>query len=708
MAEQCIVCLDPLLHAEEPPPPPGDDKTPLSNANPDNATTIRPTADGASKQEPGVDPVDPAPPAAAATTATAATTSTAATASANNNNESPSDKENVAVIQVCGHTLHNECLKEWSGKANSCPICRQTFHSVHVFDKIGGTLLSTYKVEDKKQVADYDARTLLEEIPVLEDEDISTPCPVCNLADDEDVLLLCDGCDTPYHTHCIGLDGVPEGAWFCMECVSLFGDSVQTPAAQNHPFVTAARLNGRNRPWNDFFPRTRQSMRRARQRARSDEWQGAWGQITGRIWEALNLDVDHDEDDTLEEYRRLESQRNNERREFERWQERLDIARRLGAQEVFEQNIPILQHARPSAAPQQPRQVTPRETREERIAWGSFERARDCDSSTSGSRKRKPRSITASPVEPAQEPERKPKRPRTRRITAVPGESSANGAVAVTAAAAAAAAAGPSRGTANGTTNASPGGSSSAPAAARSPNQAAEEPRSFLSSLLKEVEMSTPSDDENVRSLFGDNRPTVAMDPSSPVGSSPAVSAHNSPRAMSATPPPQRVLRPSSPTLLSSHIEPIYPPANYSPNRSGASPSSDHSDTDSNNNNNTAHTAHAVHTVHAPTVAEIRQPRPRRRPIVALPRSQDVSPSRSPPLTLEMKESISNIVRTALKPHWKASQLTADQYAAINRDVSHKLYEEVTNPAAADAEVRKIWEKRATKEVERAVADLQA
>lgn len=495
-----------------------------------------------------------------------------------------------------------------------------------------------------------------------------------------------------------------------MECIDLFGQAVQAPATAGQPFAIATRRLGSQRARNDFFPRTRQSMRRARRRARSDEWQGAWGQITGRIWDVLNIDLDHDEDDALEDYRRAEQLRNNERREFERWQERLDIARRLGAQD-FERNIPsaILQRTSRHAGSSQngrAQTVTVQQSREEIRSWGAFERARDCDVNSPASRKRKARSITASPVEPVPEPERKLKRPRTRRITALPGEPSSSKSASLALSSDAAPAAVPIF-AAPPTAAAAASGSSSSVAAAmvRTP-QANGEPRSFLSSLLKEVESSTPSDDENIRNLFGESRPGPTIDPSSPVASSPAASAHNSPRAMSTTPPPHRALRPSSPTLLSSHIEPIYPPANYSPTRSAASPGSDQSDSENNsgNSNSLANQSSAIHSGSL-FVAELRQPRPRRRPTITLPRSEEVSPSRNS-LSLEMKESISSIVRSALKPHWKSSQLTADQYAAINRDVSHKLYEEVTNPAAADSETRKLWEKKASKEVARAVADL--
>jgi hypothetical protein len=72
-----------------------------------------------------------------------------------------------------------------------------------------------------------------------------------------------------------------------------------------------------------------------------------------------------------------------------------------------------------------------------------------------------------------------------------------------------------------------------------------------------------------------------------------------------------------------------------------------------------------------------------------------------------MKESISGIVKDALKPHWKSGQLTADQYASINRDLSHKLYKEVCK-LELDNQSRNRFEKIATQEVAQAVADLQA
>jgi len=48
------------------------------------------------------------------------------------------NEQAIALIKPCGHVLHDECLREWSRKANSCPICRHQFNLVEVLDKVGG------------------------------------------------------------------------------------------------------------------------------------------------------------------------------------------------------------------------------------------------------------------------------------------------------------------------------------------------------------------------------------------------------------------------------------------------------------------------------------------------------------------------------------------------------------------------------------------
>lgn len=44
-------------------------------------------------------------------------------------------------------------------------------------------------------------------------------CSICQVGTDENLLLLCDLCDTASHTYCVGLGyTVPEGDWFCHDC----------------------------------------------------------------------------------------------------------------------------------------------------------------------------------------------------------------------------------------------------------------------------------------------------------------------------------------------------------------------------------------------------------------------------------------------------------------------------------------------------------
>ena len=47
----------------------------------------------------------------------------------------------IAQLLPCGHILHNNCLKPWVERANSCPICRRSFNMVELSDNVGGMTL---------------------------------------------------------------------------------------------------------------------------------------------------------------------------------------------------------------------------------------------------------------------------------------------------------------------------------------------------------------------------------------------------------------------------------------------------------------------------------------------------------------------------------------------------------------------------------------
>ena len=55
--------------------------------------------------------------------------------------DNKSELEMIAHLLPWGHDLHNECLKPWVERANSCPICRQAFNQVNLSLKVGGKSL---------------------------------------------------------------------------------------------------------------------------------------------------------------------------------------------------------------------------------------------------------------------------------------------------------------------------------------------------------------------------------------------------------------------------------------------------------------------------------------------------------------------------------------------------------------------------------------
>lgn len=141
MADQCIVCLE-TLDVQQPSDPHNPSSSSVSAAPAGSAITTGDSSEPAASIE--VDAVTPPK------------ESDASNSNNNNNNNSPvsttasntgttsrkhdNRHDHVAEIQVCGHALHDSCLRLWTDKANSCPICRQQFHLVHVYDKIGGEL----------------------------------------------------------------------------------------------------------------------------------------------------------------------------------------------------------------------------------------------------------------------------------------------------------------------------------------------------------------------------------------------------------------------------------------------------------------------------------------------------------------------------------------------------------------------------------------
>lgn len=484
------------------------------------------------------------------------------------------------------------------------------------------------------------------------------PCPVCLDDDNEDVLLECDNCGAYYHTYCVGLDDVPVGHWFCEDC--------ETQRAIESVCHTNAEQPLR-RAHNTIERRTRGQQRqiRLRNQATSSDWARVWQSI--RYGADLDLDFPFDEEmETAhnDRTRRAASQR----RDTRAWERRFQVAERQGGANRFRDAASALLDLH--APREQPRLPEP-ESREEIRAWNAFEKAKEIDFDPAPKRKRK--SVTTSPsdADPVAKPERPLKRPRTRRL---PRNSD----------------------TSSSTPAASRRSSAGAPASFRTSGvHTVAHPTkgpSFLQSMLREIETSSAPDESKGSSRLSTFTTTdhVSPQPSSP-GASPTNSNHASPRAGSTTPPPSVSTRPGSPLSLTSKVEPIYPPPEFSPNRSPPSEAS---------------LAHRSRVDNKQTLRDRRQSQYKKQNSSS-PGSDETSPVRTI-MPFSIKSDLQKMVSTALKPHYQSCTVSKDEYTDINRNVSRMLYDRVGGTGNVQDSERENWEQLANDEVAKAVQSLKA
>ncbi|XP_009466987.1 PREDICTED: bromodomain adjacent to zinc finger domain protein 2A, partial [Nipponia nippon] len=89
-------------------------------------------------------------------------------------------------------------------------------------------------------------------------------CLVCRRGDDDEHLLLCDGCDRGCHLYCHRpkMTEVPEGDWFCSVCVSQAGEYRDPVSPRRGKKRKRGRLFGGSLAEEEESPRRRPALRR--------------------------------------------------------------------------------------------------------------------------------------------------------------------------------------------------------------------------------------------------------------------------------------------------------------------------------------------------------------------------------------------------------------------------------------------------------------
>ncbi|MQM21297.1 hypothetical protein Taro_054335 [Colocasia esculenta] len=122
------------------------------------------------------------------------------------------------AIDSCDHYFCFVCIMEWAKIESRCPLCKQRFGSIRR-PTVRGVLFSerVVYVPVRDQVHQPFGNATVRGDPYAD-----TSCSACHGSTDENLLLLCDLCDSAAHTYCVGLGfTVPEGDWYCHDCTIL-------------------------------------------------------------------------------------------------------------------------------------------------------------------------------------------------------------------------------------------------------------------------------------------------------------------------------------------------------------------------------------------------------------------------------------------------------------------------------------------------------
>ncbi|OMO95456.1 Zinc finger, RING-type [Corchorus capsularis] len=151
---------------------------------------------------------------------------------------SEEDKRRLrGTLNCCSHYFCFTCIMEWSKVESRCPLCKQRFETISKPARAAAGVDLRDVVPKRDQVCYVPKRDQVyqpseEELRSYLDPYENVICSECHQGGDDELMLLCDLCDSSAHTYCVGLGReVPEGNWYCDGCkpVALGSSSSQVP-----------------------------------------------------------------------------------------------------------------------------------------------------------------------------------------------------------------------------------------------------------------------------------------------------------------------------------------------------------------------------------------------------------------------------------------------------------------------------------------------
>ena len=171
----------------------------------------------------------------------------------------------LGSLDCCDHLFCHSCILKWVTEcSNTCPLCKRTAHKLirrRRRPNASGCGPRLVIDADEQILEEHEARGRLDELSAAElerlaaEEDANGNCTECGGGHDEELILLCDSCNSGYHTYCVGLNSVPAGDWYCPVCAvvhlpepAVTANETARPVSAAHVRPTAAaRSHGQRR-----------------------------------------------------------------------------------------------------------------------------------------------------------------------------------------------------------------------------------------------------------------------------------------------------------------------------------------------------------------------------------------------------------------------------------------------------------------------------